>query len=139
MSWRWLSKAGARAIHNEQLAEHGGRPGLRDEALLDSALSRPRNQAAYGQAGIARLAAAYAFGLARNHPFVDGNKRTAFVAAATFLLLNGWEITASEKAVVETFLRLAAGEMTEEQLAAWYEKYTAPPEQQDTDMNPWPR
>ncbi|HQH72149.1 MAG TPA: type II toxin-antitoxin system death-on-curing family toxin, partial [bacterium] len=65
--------------------------------------------------------------------------RTAFVAAATFLLLNGWEITASEKAVVETFLRLAAGGMTEEQLAAWYEKNTAPPEQQDTDMNPWPR
>jgi death on curing protein len=119
MTWRWVSEAAALAIHGEQLAEHGGGTGIRDEGLLESALARPRNLAAYS-GGAAQLAAAYAFGIARDHPFVDGNKRTAFITAATFLLLNGFDITPSEKDVVETFLRLAAGELTEEQLAAWF-------------------
>jgi death on curing protein len=119
VSWRWLSCAAVLAVHGEQLAEHGGAPGLRDESLLDSALARPQHAAAYGEPDAAGLAAAYAFGITRNHPFVDGNKRTGFVAAATFLLLNGFELDAAEREVVEHVWRLADGSLSEDELAAW--------------------
>ena len=120
MSWRWLSRRAVLAIHTEQIAEHGGAPGLRDGGLLDSALARPRNRAAYEEPDVADLAATYAFGLVRNHPFVDGNKRTGFVAGATFLLLNGSEMTASEGKVVATFRQLADGSLAEQELANWF-------------------
>jgi death-on-curing protein len=116
----WLSKAVILAIHDEQLAEHGGSTGVRDEGLLDSALARPQNRFAYDEtADLPTLAAAYAFGLARNHPFIDGNKRTAFVAAEMFLDLNGVILTASDGDCVLTMLRLAAGEIEEDAFAAW--------------------
>ena len=105
------------AIHDEQLAEHGGQAGVRDHGLLESALARPRNELAYGETSLARLAASYAFSLSRNHPFLDGNKRTSLVVAELFLLLNGLELTASDGECVTTFLNLAAGDLTEEQLA----------------------
>jgi death-on-curing protein len=124
--WRWLSKAAVLAIHAEQLAEHGGAPGLRDEGLLDSALARPENLAVYEDPDAAALAAAYAFGIVRNHPFVDGNKRTGFVAAATFLLLNGFDLNTSEQEVVRTFWRLADGSLSERELAAWFRSVTPP-------------
>ena len=108
------------AIHAEQLAEHGGAPGLRDEGLLDSALARPENLAGYRDPDAAALAAACAFGIVRNHPFVDGNKRTGFVAAATFLALNGFDLGAPEQDVVKTFWRLADGSLSEDQLAEWF-------------------
>lgn len=115
----WLSRALISAIHDEQIAEHGGSPGLRDEGLLESALARPRNLAAYGEPDLAALAAAYAFGLVRNHPFVDGNKRTAFVAAELFLDLNGQDLVASDEDCVTAMLSLAAGETSEAEFAAW--------------------
>ncbi len=126
MTWRWISKLAVLAIHNEQLAEHGGRPGVRDEGLLESALNLSRNLTAHSDMGEAELATAYAFGLTQNHPFIDGNKRTAFVVSVTFLLRNGFEITASEKEVVETFLRLAGGDITEKQLASWFSHNVVP-------------
>ena len=116
----WLSKDLMLAIHDEQLAEHSGGIGVRDAGLLDSALARPQNRLAYdARADLPALAAAYAFGLARNHPFVDGNKRTAFVAAELFLDLNGMSLAASDEDCVLTMLRLAAGELEEEAFAAW--------------------
>jgi death on curing protein len=116
----WLSKALVLAIHDEQLAEHGGGTGVRDDGLLESALARPQNRLAYdAKADLTTLAAAYAFGLARNHPFIDGNKRTAFVAAELFLDLNGMTLTASDEACVLTMLRLAAGEIEESAYADW--------------------
>ena len=116
----WLSKDLMLAVHDEQLAEHGGGIGVRDAGLLESALERPRNRFAYDPAvDLPTLAAAYAFGLARNHPFVDGNKRTAFVAAEVFLELNGMTVTASDEACVLTMVRLAAGEMEEPAYAEW--------------------
>jgi len=119
----WLSRELIQAVHDEQLSEHGGATGLRDAGLLESALARPLNLAAYGQPDITDLAAAYAFGLARNHPFVDGNKRTAFVAMELFLSLNGVELTAADTDCVLTMLALAAGELTEEQLAEWIRRH----------------
>lgn len=124
MTWRWISQAVVLAIHNEQLAEHGGGTGIRDNGLLKSALDRPKNLAVYSDLAAPELAAAYAFGLVQNHPFIDGNKRTAFVVAVTFLLLNGFNFKASEKEVVETFFRLAAGDMNEKELASWFTKHT---------------
>ncbi len=115
----WIGREVVLAIHDEQLAEHGGQPGVRDRGLLESALARPRNQFAYGEHSIARLAASYAFGISRNHPFLDGNKRTSLVVAELFLELNGFELTATDAQCVTTFLQLAAGELTEEQLAEW--------------------
>jgi death-on-curing protein len=126
MAWRWISEAVVRAVHGEQLAQHGGAPGIRDDGLLASALGRPRNLAAYGDPDCAALAASLAFGLARNHPFVDGNKRSAFVAGALFLELNGHRFTASEADVVLTFLALAAGELTEAALADWFRANSHP-------------
>jgi death on curing protein len=116
----WLSKALILAIHDEQLAEHGGGTGVRDEGLLESALARPRNRFACNEAAdLATLAAAHAFGLARNHPFIDGNKRTAFVAAEVFLDLNGMILSARDEDCVLTMLRFAAGEIEEDAFADW--------------------
>lgn len=119
----WIDLEVVLAIHDEQLAEHGGQAGVRDRGLLESALDRPHNQHAYGEASITRLAASYAFGISRNHPFLDGNKRTSLVVAELFLELNGYELTASDAQCITTFLQLAAGELTEEQLADWFSGY----------------
>ncbi len=116
----WLLREIILAVHDEQLAEHGGLSGIRDAGALDSALARPEQLFAYGQApDIADLAAAYGFGIARNHPFADGNKRTAFVAKELFLSLNGYMFEATDEDCILTILALAAGELTEAQLAAW--------------------
>jgi death-on-curing protein len=117
--WTWIQPAVLLAAHDEQLAEHGGPPGLRDAAMLDSALARAQHLAAYGQPDAAALAAAYGFGLARNHPFVDGNKRTAFMAIELFLTLNGHELRATDHDCVLTMLALAAGDLSEDALADW--------------------
>ena len=90
MTWRWLREDVVIAMHGEQIAEHGGSPGIRDAGLLSTALARPQNQVAYGKPSVFNLAAAYAFGVIQNHPFVDGNKRAGFLAAYVFLDLNGW-------------------------------------------------
>jgi death-on-curing protein len=108
----WLRLEAILAAHDDQLAEHGGGVGVRDQGLLESALARPLNLNAYGEPSLPRLAAAYAFGIARNHPFVDGNKRTALVAAELFLGLNGYDLTADDVGVVEVFLALATGELS---------------------------
>jgi death-on-curing protein len=118
-AWVWIDAAVLRAVHEEQLVEHGGAPGVRDLGLFESALVRPRHLAMYGEPDLADLAAAYGHGLARNPPFVDGNKRTAFVAIELCLLLNGQQLAADDAACVLTTLALAAGELTEDELAAW--------------------
>lgn len=120
----WLLEETVIAIHQRQISEHGGSEGLRDGGLLASALARPQNLLAYAQPppDLAALAAAYAYGIARDHPFVDGNKRTALVAARTFLLLNGVNLEASQDEKYLTFLQLAQGTVTEEQLADWIRK-----------------
>jgi death-on-curing protein len=115
----WLTRQIIVAIHDEQLAIHGGAGGLRDEGLLESALDRPRNRWAYEQAELAELAAAYAFGIARNHPFVDGNKRTSLLALYTFLGVNGIDFVVAEADAAAMILALAAGEVSEESLARW--------------------
>jgi death-on-curing protein len=116
----WIALSTVLAVHDEQLAEHGGHAGLRDAALLESALARPRNSYAYGERSLPALAASLAFGIARNHPFVDGNKRTSLVVSELFLELNDLELVASDEECIVTFLALAAGERTEEQLASWF-------------------
>lgn len=108
------------AAHAEQIAEHGGGEGVRDAGLLESAMARPQNLASYGEPDAAALAAAYAYGIARNHPFVDGNKRTAAVVSETFLILNGYTLTATDAELVVAFLALAAGELSEEETADWF-------------------
>lgn len=118
-TWRWVREDVALALHDEQLVEHGGAAGLRDRGLLQSALARPENLAAYGEPDAAALAAAYAFGIARNHPFADGNKRTAAVVSLLFLALNGRDFTISEPELVVMVLALAAGELAEDEVAAW--------------------
>jgi death-on-curing protein len=120
----WLLEETVIAIHQRQISEHGGIEGLRDEGLLSSALARPQNLLDYAQPrpDLAALAAAYAYGIARDHPFADGNKRTALVAARTFLLLNGVNLEASQDEKYLTFLQLAQGTVTEEQLADWIRK-----------------
>ncbi len=115
----WLLRTAVEAIHDEQLAEHGGGEGLRDAGLLESALSRPRNLATYGAPDMAALAAAYGYGIARNHPFVDGNKRTAFVAVELFLDLNGHTLTAGDAECIMMVERLADGTVSEQEFAAW--------------------
>lgn len=117
--WIWVALDVAIAAHREQLAEHGGGDGVRDMNLLESAMARPQNVAAYDDPDAAELAASYAYGIARNHPFVDGNKRTAAVVSETFLMLNGHELTATDAELVVTFLALAAGELPEDELAQW--------------------
>jgi death on curing protein len=118
-NWIWVHADVALAIHDEQLREHGGLAGVRDAGLLYSALARPENLAAYGTPDAAELAASFAFGIARNHPFNDGNKRTAYVVTELFLALNGFDLRASDADAVLTFLALAAGELSEAALANW--------------------
>lgn len=118
--WVWVREEVILAAHDEQLAEHGGAPGLRDLGLLQSALARPQNLQVYGEPDAAALAAAYAYGIARNHPFADGNKRTAAVAALMFLDLNEVVFEIGEAELVVTILALAAGELSEDAVAAWF-------------------
>jgi death on curing protein len=117
----WLLEETVRAVHSRQISEHGGRPGIRDEGLLRSALARPQNLSVYGDPppDLAALAASYAFGIARNHPFIDGNKRVALVAARTFLLINDADLEATQEEKYLTFLRLAEGGLSEDELAEW--------------------
>lgn len=122
----WIEKRVVLAYHDMQLAEHGGSSGVRDEGLLESALARPQNFAAYANEApsLYRLSAAYAFGIAKNHPFVDGNKRTALVVAIAFLERNGVTFTATQEETYLTFYDLAAGKISEDELADWFEKYS---------------
>lgn len=115
----WIPEAAVMAMHDQQIAEHGGQIGVRDATLIHSALDRPRNQLTYGSPDAADLAAAYAYGLVLNHGFVDGNKRTGFLVAITFLDVNGYEFAASEDDAVRTVLAVASGEMSEGNLAEW--------------------
>ena len=119
---RWAPREAVLALHAESISRFGGSSGIRDEGLLDSALARAPNLLAYGAPSLYELAAAYGFGIAKNHSFVDGNKRAAFLASAVFLELNGCEFIASELEVVLTFTELAAGNVSEAQLAAWLKK-----------------
>ena len=124
-AWIWLDNAVLMAVHDEQLAEHGGIAGVRDEGMFISAMQRAQNLAAYGAPDFAELAAAYGVGLAKNHPFLDGNKRTAFVATELFLLLNGYQLGASDADCILTMLGVAAGELDEAAFAAWIRTNTA--------------
>ncbi|MEX0759494.1 MAG: type II toxin-antitoxin system death-on-curing family toxin [Tistlia sp.] len=119
MTARWLTEEAVRAFHLRSLDEHGGIAGLRDQGGLQAALARPLHKAAYGEPSIFDLAAAYAFGIAKNHPFVDGNKRTAAIAMGVFLMKNGFQLTAPNGQLLVAIRDLAAGDMTEEQLALW--------------------
>jgi death-on-curing protein len=121
--WVWVDPRAIVTIHDEQLAEHGGGMGIRDHGLLESAHARPVNLAAYESPDAAELAAAYAVGLAKNHPFVDGNKRTAFVAMELFLYLNGFDLGADDADCVLTMLAVAAGEIDEAALADWIRQH----------------
>ncbi len=118
-TWRWIQAELISAVHDEQLAEHGGGQGVRDANLLDSALARPKQLAHDGVPDAADLAASYGYGISRNHPFVDGNKRTAFVAVELFLLLNGHELVANDADCVMTMLSVASGDLSEAEFAAW--------------------
>lgn len=118
-SWVWIANDVAIAIHLEQLANHGGGDGVRDNGLFESAMARPQNLASYGNPDAPALAASYAYGLARNHPFIDGNKRTAAVVSETFLRANGFLLRASDAEIVVIFTALAAGELSEDELAEW--------------------
>jgi death on curing protein len=123
----WIRQDAVLVMHEESLLLHGGPEGVRDLGLLDSALARPKNLLAYSESvpSLHELAAAYAKGIVANHPFVDGNKRTAFIVSLTFLHLNGLRVTASKEDRVLTFWRLAAGEITEAELALWFAEHTA--------------
>lgn len=123
--WIWLRQDVVLALHDEQIAEHGGLSGIRDLALVESALARPLNLASYGAPDAASLAAAFAFGLARNHPFSDGNKRTAAVVSLTFLLLNGAQFEITEAELVVMTLALAAGDLSEDDVARWFRDHIA--------------
>jgi death-on-curing protein len=123
----WVEKPETLIAHSRQLAEHGGSDGIRDESLSESALGKPRNVFVYDETSdLARLAASYAFGIARNHPFIDGNKRTALVVAESFLRWNGLRIVVSHEEKYFTFLHLAEGTLSEEELAAWFRSHAEP-------------
>ena len=124
--WVWLDPKVMLAVHEEQLAEHGGASGTRDMGLFESALTRAENLAHYGAHDVADLAAAYGCGIARNHPFIDGNKRTAFVAVELFLLLNDHELQAEDADCVLTMLAVAAGTLDEAAFAQWLREHTQP-------------
>jgi death-on-curing protein len=126
MNWRWVDRRALLLLHADSLAEHGGAAGLRDEGLLDSALARPLNLAAYGEPDIAALAASYGVGLAKNHAFVDGNKRAAFLAVGLFLALNGQRLVASQVEATTTMLALAEGSLDEAGFADWIRRHTRP-------------
>jgi death on curing protein len=119
LQWVWVHPRVLHAVHDEQLAEHGGGTGVRDAGLFESAINRPQQLAHYGSPDVAELAAAYGYGISRNHPFIDGNKRTAFVALEMFLVLNGHELIADDADCVLTMLAVAAGDITESDLADW--------------------
>lgn len=125
-SWHWLEPKVLLAVHEEQLAEHGGAAGTRDLGLFESALANPRNLAVYGEPDAAALAASYGCGIARNHPFIDGNKRTAFVAVELFLRINGVELSADDQDCVMTMLAVAAGTLEEAAFADWLRAHTQP-------------
>jgi len=122
---KWIQKAVVLALHSEQLAEHGGSDGIRDDGLLDSALAKPLNLLAYTEPDLFDLAASYAFGIAQNHPFVDGNKRTALAVSLTFLYLHGWDIVAPKGMLYDTFMHLAEGTLSEGELGAWLRQHSA--------------
>lgn len=124
--WNWFGKRALLLLHDESLAEHGGLPGLRDEGLLDSALARPLNLAAYGDPDVCGLAASYCVGIAKNHPFVDGNKRAAFLALGLFLYSNGQRLTATQAEATLAVLAVAASEWDEATLAAWLRERITP-------------
>jgi len=124
---RWITMPRVLAIHDRQLAEHGGGAGVRDLGLLESALARPLNTHAYEvDSDVARLASAYAFGIVKNHPFIDGNKRTGYVVMETFVIKNGFTLVASQKDKYLTFLALAEGSLSEDELAQWLRERIAP-------------
>lgn len=118
-AWRWVGERSVLAVHDEQIAEHGGLPGPQDLALLQSALAPPQNLEAYGKPDVAGPAAAYAVGIARNHPFLDGNKRTAWVVMEVFLLKNGCELLATDRESLPAMLSVAGGSIPEKEFAAW--------------------
>ncbi|MEO7939315.1 MAG: type II toxin-antitoxin system death-on-curing family toxin [Burkholderiaceae bacterium] len=124
--WKWVSRQALLLLHDESLSEHGGASGLRDEGLLDSALARPLNLALYDTPDIAALAASYGVGLARNHPFVDGNKRAAFLAVGMFLVRNGHRLKTSQVDATLTMLGVAAGDIIEAEFAAWLRDHIQP-------------
>ena len=126
MSWRFVSRRALELLHDESLAEHGGLPGLRDEGLLESALARPHQLLAYGQPDVAALAAAYGFGLIRNHVFADGNKRVAFLATGLFLALNGQRLVTTQADATLTVLAMAAGDLSEDDFAHWLRAHIQP-------------
>jgi len=123
MSWVWVSKEALLLLHDESLSEHGGRAGLRDAGLLDPALNRPINLLACGEPDFADRAASYAVGLAKNHAFVDGNKRAAFLAVGLFLYLNGYRLRATQADATLTMLSVASGDITEAAFAAWLRQH----------------
>ena len=128
-TWRWISKPALMMVHDESLAEHGGAEGVRDDGLLDSALARPLNIVAYSDPAappdVATLAASYGVGLAKNHAFVDGNKRAAFLAVGLFLALNGWRLQCTQAEATFTMLAVASGDVSEDAFAAWLRAHTA--------------
>jgi death-on-curing protein len=126
MSGRWISKAALVLLHDESIAEHGGLPGLRDEGLLESALARPVNLTAYGEPDLAEVAAAYGMGLAKNHAFVDGNKRVAFLAVGLCLALNGHRLVATQAEATLTMLAVADGSLDEAAFAGWLRAHIQP-------------
>jgi len=123
MKWRWVSRRALLLLHGESLAEHGGDEGLQSEHLLDSALARPEQLLFYGKPDAADLAASYGFGIAKNHPFIDGNKRAAFLSVGLFLYLNGLRLDASQAEATLTILALAGGELTEPEFAVWIREH----------------
>ncbi len=125
-SWKWVNRQVLLLLHDESLAEHGGASGLRDEGLLDSALARPLNLALYTEPDVADLAAAYGVGLAKNHPFIDGNKRAAFLAVGMFLAVNGCRLHATQVDATLTVLAVAAGDMDEVTFAQWIRAHIKP-------------
>lgn len=123
----WLDRDSVIAFHEESLQRFGGPSGVRDWTMLDSALARPQNKHAYAaEFDLAGLAAAYAYGIARNHPFIDGNKRAAYLAMEVFLIINGFDLDVADEDAIAAFLGLAAGEVGEEELAAWIRERMAP-------------
>jgi len=126
VTWRWIDKQALLLLHGESVAEHGGAAGMRDEGLLDSALARAQNLAAYGDPDVADLAAAYGAGISQNHPFVDGNKRAAFLSVGLFLALNGYRLAATQAEATVAMLALAAGELEEAEFAEWLRRHAEP-------------
>ncbi|KQX18109.1 type II toxin-antitoxin system death-on-curing family toxin [Sphingomonas sp. Root1294] len=125
-AWKWVAMSVVHALHDRQLAEHGGLAGVRDQGALESALARPLNLAAYGKPDAAALAAAYAFGFARNHGFADGNKRSAWIVARLFLMANGIELVFDKAEALNMVVDLSAGRLAEEQVASWFRQRIVP-------------